>query len=136
MPQRTPSDLVFSVPIEEKILLGAFSNHECSNNEGSSVNKDSLAGSETEEESTDNTNLPFHDSILSVFSTNPRPRSSLGPSHKVHFATARDNTPGQLETLESLGGCIALPLALKEFQEMFNDNDDIYPPDFPMSLRS
>ncbi|KJA24582.1 hypothetical protein HYPSUDRAFT_65460 [Hypholoma sublateritium FD-334 SS-4] len=110
-----------TVPIEKKIILSTFSNQECSNCEGSSANKDSLTESETEEEPTDNTNLAFHDSIPSVFSTGPQ--FSLRPSH----------TTG---ALESLGGYVALPLALKEFQEMFNDNDESYPPDFPMSLRS
>ena len=130
---------MFSAALEKKFLLGTFSNQECSYNEGSSVNKDSLTEAETEDELTDNTKLPSHEIIPSVFSMNSQSQSSLRPFCNAHFATVRDERVGHSETretLETLEGCIELPLALQDFQEMFNDNDESYPPDFPMSLRS
>lgn len=102
----------------------------------------SLTESEMEDESTDDS----HD----LHSLNrPRPQMQVGrpspPSlNEPSTASAYENSSRETEPpqvaselsqsdRESYG---SLPLVLKEFEAMFDDTEDSYPPDFPMSLRS
>jgi len=131
VPARTLSDELFSVPIQLAILSDAFPSDESAKEsqpapavDASSENifDDSATESETDNERED-TNLYSEDGSFEEHKCSARPPS----------------LPFQPESFPASLGISSSPLppVVQVFHEMaFGDNDESYPPDFPMSLRS
>ncbi|KAF8974665.1 hypothetical protein BDZ97DRAFT_41546 [Flammula alnicola] len=139
MPMRTFSDELFSVPIQKTVLSGIFVHGEALDDVQENPPFDckdveeSVTESETEDELDDKMELHSpHDAPASEPFEAPL-QESLFKSHDGEPLASQQRS----EFLESLGSSSSsVPLALKEFQDMFGSNDESYPPDFPMSLRS
>ncbi|KAF9471840.1 hypothetical protein BDN70DRAFT_925969 [Pholiota conissans] len=119
MPNRTPSDELFSVSIQKNVLSGIFAKEESSNLQVDTVatrDEGSFTDSETESEGDD---ISFEVAA----STFPQSSSSISK----YISSQRS------QSLDDIEG--SLPRPLKDFQDMFGSMEGSYPPDFPMSLR-
>jgi len=134
VPTRTLSDELFSVPIQLAILSDAFPSDEsnkesqpvptvdASSGTDENIFDDSATESETDNERED-TNLSLEDGSFEAHKCSVRPPS---------LPSQPESSPASLGISSS-----SLPPIVQVFHGMsFGNNDESYPPGFPMSLRS
>ncbi len=110
--ERTLSDELFAVPMQPSILDNIFSD------EGAKASEDALNVSETDTES----ESPGGHDVGSPLGSMTHDLSISQPSF-----------PAADSYLE--GSYSSLPPAVQDFREMFGNDDESYPVDFPESLR-
>lgn len=147
MPQRTASDELFSISVQDVNLDDIFqdflpamwhSQDMITLPPAKKPIEDSATESESDEETMlvgrDCTPRPphRHQSVPLPFV----PSSQNASQHPIStMESQREIFPEHDITQESMSSYISLPGAVKEFQNMFGQGTQSYPEDFPMSLR-
>ncbi|KAF9534954.1 hypothetical protein CPB83DRAFT_843224 [Crepidotus variabilis] len=128
LPQRTLSDELFPIPIQESPFAGIF------------PDVDNLA--DTEDPPGDTANFPPSQGSVTESETEDEDQEDSRRLHKA--SSIRKPKFSQLSTTQSSQSSIAsyadasfssLPDAVREFRSMFGEGDGSYPADFPESLR-
>ncbi|CAA7260242.1 unnamed protein product [Cyclocybe aegerita] len=141
LPQRTLSDEMFSVPIQPSIFEHIFSDDKGPEIKlAAMVQPATEQGSESESD-TENPRLELNylyskrRSISTVYFPLPEACGSSLHSHSQNIRTQDSSFLEPSMSMNTQGSTSSLPVAVKEFQAMFDDVDESYPPDFPASLR-